>query len=243
MPEPRRKHYIPLESNPEVFTKLIHALGVSSAFEFIDVLSLDDPDLIAMMPRPVLALILAFPAIGEDYNKKLEEQNRTREIYTGSGEGEDTVWYKQTIGNACGLYAILHSISNVPAKDFITPDSAIARLLATITPLAPEERALALEASDEVEEAHRHAGNSGVTSVPNPEDDVDHHYLAFVKSHKNNRVYELDGMNKGPVETGVTLAEGEDVFGDAGRRLVKEMIEREDNVGFSLTALVPVKSL
>jgi ubiquitin carboxyl-terminal hydrolase L3 len=119
MPE-HRKYYIPLESNPEVFTKLIHALGVSPTLAFVDVLSLDDPDLIAMVPRPVLALVLAFPCAGDDYYKNLEEENRNREVYTGSGEGEDTIWYKQTIGNACGLYALLHSISNGPARDFIS---------------------------------------------------------------------------------------------------------------------------
>ncbi|THV01234.1 ubiquitin C-terminal hydrolase L3 [Dendrothele bispora CBS 962.96] len=238
MSETRRKYYIPLESNPEVFTELIHTLGLSPELEFTDVLSLDDPDLINMMPRPVLALILAFPAIGQHYRKSLEEQNRDMNIYTGSGEDEDVIWYKQTIGNACGLYAILHSISNGPARDFITPDSPFARVLATITPLAPEERALALEASAEVEEAHLHAGKSGVTTAPDPEDDVDHHYMAFVKSHRNGRIYHLDGMRRGPVDTGVTLAQGEDVFNEGGRKLVEELIALQDDVGFSLMALV-----
>ncbi|KAK7468360.1 ubiquitinyl hydrolase 1 [Stygiomarasmius scandens] len=234
----RRKHYIPLESNPEVFTQLIHTLGVSSALEFTDVLSLDEPDLIAMMPRPVLALTLAFPAPGEHYYKKLEEQNRHMQTYTGSGDGEDVIWYKQTIGNACGLYAILHSISNGPAREFVTPDSDFAQLLAKITPLAPEERALALEDSKEVEAAHLHAGKSGVTTAPDPKDSVDYHYLAFVKSHKNGRIYQLDGMRKGPVDTGVAVADGEDIFGEAGRGLVKQLIEQENSVGFSLMALV-----
>jgi ubiquitin carboxyl-terminal hydrolase L3 len=129
-------------------------------------------------------------------------------------------------------------LTQVVAYHFAAPDSAIARLLATLTPLAPEERALALEASSEVEEAHRYAGNSGVTSVPSPEAEVDHHYLAFVKSHKNDRVYQLDGMNKGPINTGVTLADDEDLFGEAARNLIKELIERQDNIGFSLMAMV-----
>ena len=61
-----KNHYIPLESNPAVFTSLIHTLGVSPALSFQDVYSLDDPDLLACIPRPVLALILVFPsATGE----------------------------------------------------------------------------------------------------------------------------------------------------------------------------------
>ena len=47
-----RKHYIPLESDPEIFTSLIHDLGFSEAVAFEDVLTLDDPELIAFVPRP-----------------------------------------------------------------------------------------------------------------------------------------------------------------------------------------------
>jgi len=104
--------------------------------------------------------------------------------------------------------------------------------------LAPEERALALEDSKEVEAAHLHAGKSGVTTAPDPKDSVDYHYLTFVKSHKNGRIYQLDGMRKGPVDTGVTVADGEDIFCEAGRGLAKQLIEQENSVGFSLMALV-----
>lgn len=29
------------------------------------------------------------------------------------------MWYKQTINNACGLYGILHAISNGDSRDFV----------------------------------------------------------------------------------------------------------------------------
>ena len=55
-----RKHYIPLESNPMVFTQLIHKLGVSTTLAFHDVLSIDDPDLLASSHVPHLPLFLSF---------------------------------------------------------------------------------------------------------------------------------------------------------------------------------------
>jgi len=113
----RRKHYVPLESNPEVFTQLIHKLGVKGlAFE--DVYSITEPDLIAMISRPALALVLIFPT-SDTYEEFREQDDAGKEVYVGKGDDEPIVWYKQTIGNACGLYAILHAISNGPAREYI----------------------------------------------------------------------------------------------------------------------------
>ena len=45
------KHFIPLESNPELFTQLIYQLGGRPSLAFEDVFSLDDPDLLAFITR------------------------------------------------------------------------------------------------------------------------------------------------------------------------------------------------
>ena len=55
------KHFIPLESNPDLFTQLMHLLGGGPSLTFQDVFSLDDPDLLAFIERPVHALVLTFP--------------------------------------------------------------------------------------------------------------------------------------------------------------------------------------
>lgn len=112
------KHYIPLEANPILFTQLIHQLGVSPSLEFQDVLSIEDPDLLAFVPRPVLALILIFPT-SDVYEEQKAVQEAREEEYKGYGEEEAVVWYKQTINNACGLYGILHAISNGEARNSI----------------------------------------------------------------------------------------------------------------------------
>jgi ubiquitin carboxyl-terminal hydrolase L3 len=113
------KHYIPLESNPVLFTHLINQIGVSPILAFHDVLSVDDPELLAITPRPALALVLVFPT-SSDYEKNLEEQGRLIPDHYETGDGENVMWYKQPINNACGLYAILHAVSNGDARDFIS---------------------------------------------------------------------------------------------------------------------------
>ena len=111
-----KKHFLPLESNPELFTDLIHQLGFSSDFGFHDVLSIDDPELLAFLPRPALALVLVFPTT-TTYARHIKEEEDSLDEYAKSGSQEDVVWYKQTINNACGLYGILHAVSNGDARD------------------------------------------------------------------------------------------------------------------------------
>jgi ubiquitin carboxyl-terminal hydrolase L3 len=110
-----RKHFIPLESNPEVFTKLIHKLGVSDSLEFQDVLSLDDSELLAFLPRPAYALVLVFPTT-EAYHQRVEIEDSERQLETDNKAGGDTLFFKQTINNACGLYGILHAVCNGEAS-------------------------------------------------------------------------------------------------------------------------------
>ncbi len=110
-----RKHYIPIESNPDIFTQLIHKLGVSTTLVFQDVLTIDRPQL---LPHPAFALILVFPT-SDAYETQKAKEESTSQDYEGSGEGEDVIWFKQTINNACGLYSIVHSVSNGDAREFI----------------------------------------------------------------------------------------------------------------------------
>ena len=113
-----RKSFVPLQSNPTVFTELIHKLGVSPLIAFHDVLSIDDAELLAFTPRPALALVLVLPTSTAYQDYKAKEDD-SRQDYDASGEGEDVMWYKQTIHNACGLYGILHAVSNGEARGFI----------------------------------------------------------------------------------------------------------------------------
>lgn len=109
------KHFIPLESNPYVFTELSHKLGLHERMEFQDVLSLDEPDLLDLLPRPVYALILVFPTT-ETYEKRVQEEDSGIGVDVW-GQGDDNiVFFKQTINNACGLYAMLHAVCNGEAR-------------------------------------------------------------------------------------------------------------------------------
>jgi ubiquitin carboxyl-terminal hydrolase L3 len=99
-------------------TSLLQQLGLSKTVAFQDVYSIDDPDLLAFVPRPAHALLLVFP-VSETYEKFRREEDAGKPEYQGSGPGEEVTWFKQTIGNACGLIGLLHGASNGPARDFV----------------------------------------------------------------------------------------------------------------------------
>lgn len=117
----------------------------------------------------------------------------------------------------------------------------MARILSSCVPLAPAGRAKIIEDSEEIESAYRTAALQGDSNVPeNAEDEVDFHYVCFVKSSKTGHLYELDGDRKGPVDHGI-LEPGEDILSGRALSVVQNFIRREKgaNVNFSLLALVP----
>jgi len=97
---------------------LVHKLGLSQTLSFHDVFSIDDSDLLAFVPRPANALLLVFP-VSTTYEKYRMEEDAQRPLYEGKGTQEPVIWYRQTIGNACGLMGLLHAVSNGAAKGLV----------------------------------------------------------------------------------------------------------------------------
>ena len=118
----------------------------------------------------------------------------------------------------------------------------MAHLLACCSPLTSLERAAVLEEDEQLESAYKAVALQGDSEVPvSPADEVDFHYVCFVKSHKNDHLYELDGDRKGPIDWGL-LGPDDDVLSEKGLGPIREFIRRVSrSVGFSLLALAPVE--
>ena len=70
--------------------------------------------------------------------------------------------------------------------------------------LQPLDRAQILENNEEIESAYRFAAQQGGSKLPtNSEDEVDFRYVCLVKSHKDGRLHEMDGDQKGLVDRGL----------------------------------------
>ncbi|CCC71363.1 hypothetical protein NCAS_0H00530 [Naumovozyma castellii] len=194
MSDNKTRAVVPLESNPEVFTEFAHKLGLQSGFAFHDIYSLTDADLLEFLPRPVKAIILLFPL--NEFFETHKPQSPNRGVQKGGAD--NTIWFKQNIKNACGLYAILHSLSN--NKSLLEDDSTLSKFLQTYDKKN-------VDATDEfiynVSETFSDNFEAGQTSAPDPNDDVNLHFITFVADPESKDVYELDGRNEnGPIFIG-----------------------------------------
>lgn len=231
-----RKRFVPLENNPEVFTDLVHMLGVSPKLGFYDVYSIDDPELLALVPKPVHALIFISPA--DVYHRvRKNDQGSKRLTYDGSGEQEPVMWFKQTIGHSCGLIALLHSVANGSARQFVTPLSDLDELFRAALPLKPLPRADVLYNSEALEIAHMASAFKGDTTAPMAAEPNGYHFISFVKG-KDGHLYELEGSWDGPIDRGV-LGDREDLLSEKALDLgIRRFVSAaEGNLEFSMVAL------
>ncbi|OBA21605.1 cysteine proteinase [Metschnikowia bicuspidata var. bicuspidata NRRL YB-4993] len=233
---PGSKRVIPLESNPEIFNGLAHKIGLSPVLLFHDVYSITDPDMLAFLPQPVFGIMMLFPIT------KLYEEYRKNQDAAVANDSKEVTWYKQTIGNGCGLYALLHLLSNLPLN-FVVHDLILNKMLLlqinTDTPV--EEAAVLVEQLEQSIQLDSNYGSQGQTEAPPAEDQVEFHFIAYIKGN-DNHLYELDGRRSGPVDLGESV-EGSHILDDA--KLVEKIqfyvniTDESQRNNFAMMAIAP----
>lgn len=181
---------VPLESNPEVFTQFAQGLGLTPSYSFHDIYSLTEPDLMAFLPRPMKAIILLFP-INEVYESTKDDVDQEQ----GASEGNTPpTWFKQTVRNACGLYAVLHSLSNNP--DVLDKESILKQFL------LKNQRAANKYADDQtddfivsISDLYNKSSSDGQTAAPGADEEVNLHFITYVQY--NGQLFEMDGRRSG----------------------------------------------
>lgn len=191
---------MPLESNPDMLTSFIGALGVKSPARFVDIWSLDEENL-GFFPAPILAVCVLYPSDKVD-------AARTKDIkddrYLMSKDSAKCTYIKQVpteVGNACGTIAVAHAVCNNLDLLSFSEESVIPAFAAKCRPASPEEAAAVFLAETKLHSITSTVAEQGQTATPSADDDVNHHFITFVLSEDAHLV-ELDGMKKGPVDHG-----------------------------------------
>jgi ubiquitin carboxyl-terminal hydrolase L3 len=239
-----KKMWTVLENNPEVMNHLAQDLGLDmKALSFYDVYSITDPDMLDFIPRPAVALLVIIP-LTPTWNEARTTEDQDIPEYEGKGDAEPVIWFKQTIGNACGSIGLVHCLLNSEAAEHIQTSSTLDKIRHDALPKPIWERAKVLEDSDAFEKAHADAVKLGDTAPPATigEDHSGQHFVAFVKA-KDGHLWELEGGRKGPLDRGV-LKEDEDVLSPAALekgigRLMRIESEKGGDLRFSVIALAP----
>eukprot|EP00271_Cylindrocystis_brebissonii_P008816 TRINITY_DN23315_c0_g1_i1.p1 TRINITY_DN23315_c0_g1~~TRINITY_DN23315_c0_g1_i1.p1 ORF type:complete len:240 (+),score=64.20 TRINITY_DN23315_c0_g1_i1:166-885(+) len=229
----RSKYLVPLEANPEVILKFVRRLGFPETAGFFDVFGMDE-DLLAIVPQPVLALLLVYPITpAVEAAQAAEAERITKEGQTVSPE----VWFtRQTIGNMCGTIGLLHCIGNNLQQlglDQREGESYFERWFRSTASLSPAERAKLMEDDVELERAHSSAASEGDTAPPPPTDPVDLHFVAFVVVQ--GHLYELDGCKPFPVCHGAVQSHE---LLQASVKVIREFMDRNpESLQFNLIAM------
>jgi ubiquitin carboxyl-terminal hydrolase L3 len=240
--EAGEERWLPIEANPEVRHALhlrfiidvqvmncfLGKLGVPPDWQIHDVLGLE-PELLALLPRPVLGLMLLGP---------VTEEARQEKAAPGivAKEPEKLYYMKQTVSNACGTVALLHCVANARSTGRLAllPDSPLERFLSATAGLTPEQRAHRLETDEAIVRVHDAAAREGQTAAPLLEDRVDHHFVALVEVE--GRLWQLDGRREGPV-MGAACEHQEDFLSRAAAVCKEHMARDPTNLRFNVLAL------
>ncbi|CAI4043978.1 ubiquitin-specific protease YUH1 SKDI_10G2990 [Saccharomyces kudriavzevii IFO 1802] len=227
---------IPIESNPVVFTEFAHKLGLKKEWAFFDIYSLREIELLAFLPRPVKAIVLLFPINENGKVSAIQQAPKPKD--------SDVLWFKQSIKNACGLYAILHSLSN--NQSLLEPGSDLTNFLKSqsknITPKNMFDDTTADQFVLNVVKENTQTFSTGQSEAPEATADINLHYITYVE--ENGEIFELDGRNLGgPLCLGKSDPSGTDlVEQDLIRQRVASYMENaneEDVLNFAMLGLGP----
>ncbi|XP_058955110.2 ubiquitin carboxyl-terminal hydrolase isozyme L3 [Pocillopora verrucosa] len=221
--------WLPLESNPDVMNKFVVNLGLKPTWSFVDVFGLE-PELLAMLPQPTCALLLLFPTSDKYHEYKTEQEEKVKEH--GQEVSPNLFFMKQTIGNACGTVAIIHSIAN--NTDVLQLDEGfLKKFIDSTKSLSPDEKGEQLESDENICEAHAACAQEGQTETPSVDDRVDLHFVAIV--HRDGFLYELDGRKLFPINHGKS---SEETFLQDAAEVCKEYMKRDPTqLHFTVVAL------
>jgi ubiquitin carboxyl-terminal hydrolase L3 len=195
-----------LESDPNIFNKYFHDLGLPDNIVFDELYSLDYKDVQSELNDiPILGIIAT---VQRPKGRYCIEENLLpyHDIQFYMKQSKD-------LDNACGLIAGLHVIGN--KKDILLKEGILKRFFKITETLSDEERAKFLENSNELKTKHliySQIGQSQVDDINNTNSatigrPVIHHFISFVNI--NNNLVELDGTLKGPVVIKKDICENE----------------------------------
>jgi hypothetical protein len=171
-----------LESDPDIFNRYFHSLGLENFWEFQEVYDLS-------CEIPCSALVLAFRRV------------EGKEVFQGApGEGLFFIKQVKKLDNACGLLAGLHSIFNVGAE--LVYGSVLEQLRDRICGLSPEEAAEVMVGDgggdewsacrERLHQSHQEFARMGQTSMTHK---PKHHFIAVLPG-----VQVFDGGKSGPLK-------------------------------------------
>lgn len=217
-----------IESDPGVFTELISEIGVEQV-QVDEIWSLDAEELNRM--KPVYGLVFLFK-----YTKDIATSERVV-----LEEGVPGLFFaKQVVTNACATQAIMSVLLN---NEEIKVGDTLRSFKEFTIDLDPETRGLAIGNSVPIRKAHNGFARPEPflfeSKVATEDDDV-FHFVAYVPH--NGKVYEIDGLQEGPIFLGEFDKSKNESWTDVATPVIQERMAKAQTQGsdikFNLLAIV-----
>lgn len=198
-----------IESDPGVFTSLCEEIGVKGV-QFEEIYTLGEEAFQALDTDTIHGLIFLFK-----FGKHTDERP------TVDAEDHGLFFAQQLIHNACATQAILSVLMN---QDSLDLGPHLKEFKEFTGCLDPQMRGLAVGNSEPIRKAHNSFRQHSSFEIVNDKDeggDDAFHFVGYV--HHRGKVYELDGLKKGPVLIGEVPA-GKP-WADTARQEIQRRIE------------------
>jgi len=198
----RDKHWVPLESNPDLINKYLGQLGLPPHWTVSEIFGLDE-SLLAMVPQPVRAVILCYPITA---NSEAFNESQSQALTTENSDSSNSPFYvKQTVGNACGTIALIHSVLNDSELiSSLDENSFFKTFYRDGLNKTSSQRAELLESDESLESSHQSIAAEATSDVQhNVNDNL--HFIALI--NYNGKLFELDGRKLSPINHGETSRE------------------------------------
>lgn len=239
-----------IESDPGVFTSLIESFGVKNA-QLSELWSLDNDSLGQLCDTNggVFGLVFLFK-----WDAALQSAQRSKEMSAGSEEiPHDLFFAQQVTTNACATQAILSILLNASNTNndenddspSLTLGDMLSNFKAFTTSFPPDLKGEAIGSNTDIKDAHNSFAKKESflmeekKRMATSDDDV-FHFVAYVP-HSNGHVYELDGLQPGPISIGKYdhSAKGDLPWLSTARTAIQSRIEAyaTSEIKFNLMAL------
>lgn len=205
-----------IESDPGVFTALLDTIDCKT-IQLEELWSLEDESLITLNDTAqIYGLIFLFQWQNPSKDASSSSTATKNEPLSEEQIPESLFFAHQVTANACATQAILSVVLN--QGDDVELGSVLTEFKEFSASFPPSLKGVAISSSESIKTAHNAFGrtdaflNDGKFVARNASSEDVYHFVAYVP-HSDGNVYELDGLQKGPIVVG-NYAENNDEDGN-----------------------------